>query len=210
MVRPDDGFQLLLPFEEWNLSGCTSPAGGSPVPVGVGAPGSRPQASGEIQVAHAGRRKPPRREQARGPQHQVNAAASSDLQRESRAGHVTAKTTLDAPDPKRASSLLGVEAVARVQGEVRNRRGPSAQPESGHCASNKPKAKSAAAQRESERVIVLSIPVQHNAGEGKDPYGDNAERGATREGMSGLEDQSIYPVRPSSDVKARHLQRGVR
>ena len=99
-------------------------------------------------MAHAGCRKPPRREQARGPQYQVNVAASTDLQRESRAAHFTAKTTPDAPGPKRASGLPGVGTVARVQGEVRNRRGPSARPESGQGASNKPKVKSTAAQRE--------------------------------------------------------------
>lgn len=97
--------------------------------------------------------------------------------------------------------------MARVQGEVRNRRGPSARPESGRGASNKPKVKSATVQRESEGVVVPSIPAQHNAGGGKDPYGDDAERGATREGMAGQQDRSTYPVRPSSDAKARHLQR---
>ena len=35
MVRPDEWFQLLLPFEGGDRSGCTSPAGASPVPVGV-------------------------------------------------------------------------------------------------------------------------------------------------------------------------------
>jgi len=97
--------------------------------------------------------------------------------------------------------------VARVQGEVRNRRGPSARPESGRGASYKPKAKSSAVQRESEGVVVPSIPAQQNAGVGKDPYGDQAERGATREGMAGHKDRSTYPVRPPSDAKARHLQR---
>ena len=207
MVRPDDGSQLLLPFEGGDRSCCTSPAGASPVPVGVGAPGSRPQASGEIPVAHAGRQEPLRREQARGPQHQVNVAASTEEQWESRAAHVTAKTTPDAPDPKRASGLPGVWTVARVQGEVRNWRGPSARPESGQGAPNKPKAKSAAVQRESEGVVVPLIPAQQNAGEGKDPYGDYVERGATREGMAGHQDRSTYPVRPASDDKARHLQR---
>lgn len=158
-------------------------------------------------MAHAGCRKPLRREQARGPQHQVNVAASTQEQWESRAAHFTAKTTPAAPDPKGAPGLPGVWTVARVQGEVRNRRGPSARPESGRGVSNKPKVKSTAVQRESEGVIVLPIPAQHNAGEGKDPYGDDAERGATREGMSGHKDRSIYPVRPPSDAKARHLQR---
>lgn len=51
---------------------CTSPAGESPAPVGVGAPGSRPQVEEGDLHARAGRRKPVRRrescsgEQARG------------------------------------------------------------------------------------------------------------------------------------------------
>ena len=73
--------------------------------------------------------------------------------------------------------------------------------------SYKPRAKSSAAQRESEGVVVPSMPVQQNAGVGKDPYGDSAERGATREGMTGQQDRLTHPVRPSSDAKARHLQR---
>jgi len=97
--------------------------------------------------------------------------------------------------------------VARVQGDVGNRRGPSAQPMSGRGARYKPSAKSAAVQRESEGVVVLPTPVQQNAGRGKDPYGDDADRGATREGMTGQQDRLTDPVRPSSDAKARHLQR---
>lgn len=51
------------------------------------------------------------------------------------------------------------------------------------------------------------MPVQQNAGVGKGPYGDSAERGETREGMTGQQDRLTYPIRPSSDAKARHLQR---
>src|SRR6266850_5222942 len=68
----------------------TEPAGESPAPVSNGAPGSRAQ-PGEILQAAAGRQKPLRREQERRPQHEVNPAASSHLQSESRAAHVTAK-----------------------------------------------------------------------------------------------------------------------
>jgi len=81
------------------------------------------------------------------------------------------------------------------------------QPMSGQGAPHKPSAKSVAVQRESEGVVVLPTPAQHNAGRGKDPYGDEAERGATREGMGGQPSRPTYPVRPSSDAKARHLQR---
>jgi len=45
----------------------TEPAGESPAQTGTGASGSRPPARGEIAAAEAGRRKPLRREQERGP-----------------------------------------------------------------------------------------------------------------------------------------------
>lgn len=94
------------------------------------------------------------REQARGPQRYVKPAASSDLQPRSRAAHVTAKAMFVALESERASSSGGVGGVARVQGEVRNRRGPSGQPSSRRGVSYKPKVKSGAGQRESEGVVV--------------------------------------------------------
>ena len=139
---------------------CASPAGGSPVPVGVGAPGSRPQASEGDLRTRAGRRKPVKRleprsgERARGPQHEVNPAASTDEQSGSRAAHVAAKAISTVRDPKRAVGPGGVGGAARVQGGVRNTRGPSAQPWSRQGGSYKPKEKSSAAQRESEGVVV--------------------------------------------------------
>jgi len=203
MVRPDDNAQLPLPFGGRVASCCTSPAGESPVPVGVGAPGSRPPEPGEILVAEAGCQEPLVREQARGP----HAAASTDKQWGGRAAHVTAKAIPGDLVPKRSSGSSGVWAVARVQGEVRNRRDPSAQPGSGQGASYKPSAKSAAVQRESEGAVVPLMPVQNNAGGGKGPYGDHVGEGATREGMAGHQSRSTSPIRPSSDAKARHLQR---
>ena len=160
-------------------SRCASPAGASPVPVGVGAPGSRPQPSGRDPDGRAGCRKGPRTEQARGPQHEVKPAASSDKQSGSRAAHVTAKATSAALVPKRAVGPGGVRGAARVQGEVRNSGGPSALPSSGQGVSYKPEAKSAAAQRESEGVTVpkseaqaaRTNAAQNNATGGKDPCG---------------------------------------
>jgi hypothetical protein len=141
---------------------CASPAGESPVPVSVGAPGSRPQVSEGDLRARAGRQEPVRRhkprsgEQARGPQHQVKLAASTEKQSGSRAAHVTAKVTPAALVPKRVVGPGGVRSAARVQGEVRNSGDPSASPSSGQGASYKPEAKSAAAQRESEGPKVSS------------------------------------------------------
>src|SRR5262245_53583681 len=88
---------------------CTDLAGGSPVPVSAGAPGSRPQPSGGDPFGRAGRREPLRREQARGPQHEVKPAASSERQSGSRAAHVTAKATVDAQEP-------GAESAAKPGG----------------------------------------------------------------------------------------------
>jgi len=141
MVRPDEPVRRCLSLAGTG-SRCIEPAGGSPVPVGAGAPGSRPRAGGEIPPARAGRRKPLRRERARGPQRHVNAAASTETQWESRAAHVTAKATSRGPGPERPRGLPGVGAVARAQGSVRNRRGPSARPLSGQGVSYKPRVKS--------------------------------------------------------------------
>src|SRR5262247_2515705 len=91
-----------------DVARCASPAGESPVPVSAGAPGSGPRTSeGDLDV-QAGRRKPSaghpvRREQARGPQHDVKPAASKDRQSGGRAAHVTAKATLTARAPERAA-----------------------------------------------------------------------------------------------------------
>jgi hypothetical protein len=87
-------------------------------------------------VSQAGCHKPRRRrsrrdgKQARGPQHEVKPAASSHLQSESRVDHFAAKAVSIALGPKRAMGFGGVWGVARVQGDVRNRRGPSGQPSS--------------------------------------------------------------------------------
>ena len=185
MLRPDDDRQLSLPFGGLVPSRCDEPAGESPAPVGTGAPGSRPQAGGETVQARAGCRKPLGREQPRGPQRYVNAAASSESQWESRAGHVAAKATPVEPDPERSADLPGVRAVARVEGSLRNRRDPSALPSSGQGAPYKPRVKSATAQRESEGIVVPMRPVQHNAGRGKGPCGGRVGSGGKREGMSG-------------------------
>jgi hypothetical protein len=92
--------------------------------------------------------------QARGPQHEVKPAASSKLQLGSRAAHVTAKAMSVAFDPKRVMGSDGVGGAARVQGDVRNRRGPSDQPSSRRSDPHKPKVKAVADQRESEGVVV--------------------------------------------------------
>jgi RNA-directed DNA polymerase len=199
MVRRDateDGDPQGLTAE---VARCAFPAGASPVPVSVGAPGSRPQAEGEIPLSRAGCRKPVKRrephsgEQARGPQHEVKLAASSQKQSGSRAAHVTAKATPIAGAPKLATGPGGVLGAARVHGESRNTRGPSAQPQSRQGGSYKPKAKSSVAQRESEGIVVpesgaraaRTNAVQNNAAGGKGPWGDHVVEAGKREGMAG-------------------------
>ena len=144
----------------------STPAGASPVSVSAGAPRSRPQARGESLAAQAGSQKPLRREPARGPQHHVKPAASTDLQPESRAGHVAVKATSATPQSggARVAGLGGVEGVARVHGVERNTRGPSVRPSSRQRDSYKPPVKASAAQRESEGTIVVTSPATNNAG----------------------------------------------
>ena len=173
MVRPHESGG---PRSEEPLSSCTDPAGGSPAPVSTGAPGSRPQARGESPASRAGRQEPLRRERARGPQHEVNPAASSDLQRGSRAAHITAKATPAAQRSGRESTAgpLGVLGAAREQGLVRKRRDPSAPPSSRQGVPYKPKVKAGAAQRESEGTVVPRMAATNNAAGGKGPYFDHA------------------------------------
>ena len=82
MVRRDAKNELTPQGEGTSFACCACPAGESPVPVSVGAPGSRPQAEQADLAARAGCRKPVEQlelfggEPARGPQHEVKPAAS--------------------------------------------------------------------------------------------------------------------------------------
>src|SRR5437762_13224382 len=195
MVRRDEVERGAAVAATRATSRCASLAGENPASASVGAPSSRPQLPSGNRGGRAGRRKPATRrkpcngEQARGPQHEVKPAASTEEQPGGRADHVAAKATLAVRDPKRTVGSGGVEGAARVQGEVRNTRDPSAWPSSGQGAPNKPKAKSAAAQRESEGSVVpksaaraaRTNAVQNNAAGGKGPCGGHAAEAGTRE-----------------------------
>ena len=140
---------------------CWTPSGGvSPLPVSADAPVSRSQVFGGDPFARAGYQKPMARrepcngEQAHGPQHEVKPAASSQLQSGSRAALITVKATSVPRVSERGTGSGGVGGAARVQGGVRNRRGPSVQPRSRQGEPYKPKVKSEAGQRESEGVVV--------------------------------------------------------
>jgi hypothetical protein len=181
MVRRDEE-------DRWSsASRCSSPAGASPASVSAGAPSSRPQASVERPVAQAGCQKPLRRKPARGPQHYGKPAASTDLQPESRAGHVAAKaTSAVSQSGDHAAGLGGVGGAARVQGDERNTRGPSARPGSGQSASYKPMAKSSRAQRESEGVVVPQIVAANNTTGGKGLCFGRARNEGKCQGMTGM------------------------
>src|SRR5258708_14277215 len=134
MVRSDEADGLR------SASRCSSPAGVSPASVSAGAPSSRPQVSVERPVAQAGCQEPLRREPARGPQHDVKPAASTESQSESRAGHIAAKATSAVPESGgvRTAGLGGGGGAARVHGEARKTRGAAAQPLSRQRRPDKP------------------------------------------------------------------------
>ena len=154
----------------------------------------------------AGRRKGLRTEQARGPQHEVKLAASTQRQSGSRAAHVTAKATSTAQVPKRVAGPGGVRSAARVQGEVRNSGDPSARPSSGQGASYKPGAKSAAAQRESEGARVPWTVATKNAAGGKGPCFGHARNESKREGMAATSGPNHRDAR-TCDVQVRQPHR---
>ena len=159
-------------------------------------------------MAEAGRRKPLRREQERGPQHQVKPAASTDSQCGSRAEHFTAKAmfAVRRSEAAPAASPAGVWGAARAQGSVWNRRDPSAWPWSGYSDAYKPKVKSRRAQRESEGVVVPLRVVTNNTTGGKGPCFGHARRKGKCEGMDGKTVPNHPHVREHVD-KARELGR---
>ena len=116
--------------------------------------------------------------------------------------------------PKGMGGTGGVWGAARVQGQARNTRDPSAQPKSGRGGSYKPKAKSSAVQRESEGIVVpqsgaratRTNAVKNNAAGGKGPWGDRAGEAGTREGMAGVTGPND-PGGVTPRAKVRLLQR---
>src|ERR1700724_466459 len=191
---------------------CVSPAGASPASVSAGAPSSRPQASGGDPDARAGRKEPARRqeprsgERAHGPQHEVKPAASTEEQSGSRAAHVTAKAMSLAGVPEPAGGPGGVGGAARVQGETRNTRGPSARPWSRRARPYKQKAKSGRAQRESEGIVVPVIATANNVAGGKGPWGGRVVGAGKREGMAAKSGPND-PAGRRPGAKVRQLQR---
>lgn len=93
-----------------------------------------------------------------------------------------------------------------MHGEVRNTGDPSAPSSSRQGGSYKPKAKSSAAQRESEGTVVVTMAATNNATGAKGPCGGQVAAGATREGMAGGSGPN-NPGGRKSDEKVRRLQR---
>jgi RNA-directed DNA polymerase len=217
--RDDDGSPAGDPSGN-PPSRCDDPAGASPASVSAEAPSSRSAAPRETSDAEAGRRKrASQRElvsekQARGPQHEVKPAASSDAQSESRVGHFAAKATSTARVSERVVGLGGVQGAARVHGSARNTRDPSALPSSRQGGSYKSKTKSSAVQRESEGIVVPTQETQvsgtnavtNNAAGGKGPWGGHVDEVGKREGMAGTTGPNNPGGRRPRD-KVRELQR---
>ena len=95
-----------------------------------------------------------------------------------------------------------------MQGEVRNSGDPSARPVSGRGEPYKPKAKSAAAQRESEGTKVPMIVATKNATGGKGPCGGRVDGAGKREGVAATSGPRTPDGRKPVD-KVRKLQRGL-
>jgi hypothetical protein len=81
-------------------------------------------------------------------------------------------------------------------------------PPSGHGMRYKPMAKSSAAQRESEGIVVVTMAATNNAVGAKGPCGGHVGRAATHEGMTGRTG-SNHPDGLPSVVQVRHLQRSL-
>lgn len=203
MVRRDD--DELLGELGGASSGCVELAGESPVRVGVGAPGSRPQVRDREVLARAGRQEPGERdrEQSCGPQRAVNVEqASSDSQPkgdwERRDRHVRSKATHSAQDPNRALGLPGVVAAARSKSSTRNRRDPSLQLTLSEAARISAEREIASCEAE-VRGGRSTVEAADNAVEGRTPASVARVDAGKREGM---------PARANDSIdKARELQR---
>ena len=181
MVRRDDNGGSRDP----ELSRCASPAGASPAPVSVGAPGSRSPEPGEILEAEARCQEPVNNgRQGRGPQHEVKLAASTDSQPGSRAAHVTVKATFST---RRSEAVVedsrGVGSAARVQGEARNTGDPSARPLVRGTRLDQAEGQAIAVQRKSEGIVVPVMMAPQNAVGGKGPWGGHDDVGRNDKGM---------------------------
>jgi len=158
------------------LASWIRPAGASPVPVGAGAPGSRPRSRGEILVAERG--------------------VESLFGGSKRAGWECSLVIRTIGEPSRSchgeghvrqswfrigcgGSLRGRETCTRARSDRGTGEARLASVVS-EDRSYKPMAKSGGGQRESEGVVVVGIGVQKNAPGAKGPCFDRARCGGKR------------------------------
>jgi len=137
----------------------------------------------------------------------MNPSASKEKQWRGRTAHFTVKAMVDRQETgdESLTNPPGVRGTTRNQGEMRNRRDPSALPSSRPGATYRPKAKTCAAQRESEGFVV---PVKAGKpAEGKGPCFGSADGGGKRQGMVGPEIRSNHPERRIPIDNVRKLQR---
>jgi len=211
MVRREDDPEL----SGSGVSCCASLAGASPVPVGIGAPGSRSPESREISKAEARRREPGKAgRQGRGPQHEVKLAASTESQPGSRAAHLAAKAISSTKRSEGVEDSRGVWSAARVQGEARNTGDPSARPRVRGTRVDQAEGQAIAVQRKSEGIVVPTKTAAQNAVGGKGPWGGH---GAGRRNDKGMVEARVVgnpshrrpnsPNRSSSVDNVERLQR---
>ena len=195
---------------------CVRPAGVSPVPVGTGSPGSRPQFVGEIWRAERGV------ESLFGGSKRAGRSFKRTLQpRQIHNGRAEPLVSRRRPCPsspvpgsaRRVSPGCGrwhVRTVWFGTGETRLRT-----PCRARDRSFKPMVKASGVQRESDGVVVPVIGVEHNAPGGKGPDFDHVRGEGKRKGMTGNA-RSNHPDRPrpvvvdgagSSVGNVRKLQR---
>jgi hypothetical protein len=158
------------------LASWIRPAGGSPVPVGAGAPGSRPQSRGETRAAERG--------------------VESLFGGSKRVGWDCSLVRFTIGEPSRSchgeghvrqswfrigcgGSLRGRETCTRARSDLGTRETRLASLVS-EDRSYKPMAKSSGAQRESVGVVVVSSGVKLKAPGAKDPCFDRACVGGKR------------------------------
>jgi len=176
--------EIVLRLGSW-----IRPAGGSPVRVSAGAPGSRPQSRGEIPAAERG--------------------VESLFGGSKRAGCDCSLVTFTMGEPSRSCHgegyvcqswfRIGCGGFLRGRGSCTRARSDHGTREtrlSGLVSkdrSYKPMAKSSGGQRESEGVVVVGIGVQSNAPGAKDPRFDRACVGRERQGMAARLMRSNHP-----------------
>ena len=140
---------------------CTDLVGASPTPVSAEASGSRLPEEGETRPAEAERQNPLLEGANERAATKVNATASPVLQpkdvRESRAAHVTAKTTHIDLVSERSVGLPGVEAAAPSERAVRNGRGRLDSPRRAKTLGISREMKAWGVERESEGLVVIPM-----------------------------------------------------